>query len=200
MRKLLKRVWFCFLLAALVWCGTLAADRQRLNEELVRLQVVVPSDSAEDQSLKLRIREAVEESLNQAMKDIGDPDQAKAYLKENLTGIEEIVTKVLEAYGSADAVSVSLSEEAFDSRTDGDLTLPAGIYSVLRVTVGEGDGENWWCVLFPFLSEEGETEDAEADAGFPDSLNGALKGETVHQIRFFLLDVLGKLENLLRDG
>ena len=76
--------------------------------------------------------------------------------------------------------------------------MPAGTYDALRITVGEGQGQNWWCVVFPQLClpavSEG-FEDTAAGAGFSDSLTGALEGE--YQVRFFLLDCLGWLENFL---
>ena len=203
MKKLIKRVGICFLLAALVWCGTLIADRQRLNEELIRLHVVANSDSEEDQALKLRVRDAVTESLAQAMADIGDVDQAKAYLQENLPKIQKLANDTLRELGCEDTAVVSLMEEAFDTRYYETFTLPAGVYEALRITIGEGEGQNWWCVVFPTLclsaTSEG-FEDTAAGAGFPESLTGALTGEEEYEVRFFLLDVLGKLENLIHEG
>jgi len=79
MRKGLKRVGLCFIIAAVFWCGTLIGDRQRLHEELIRLHVVANSDSEEDQALKLNVRDAVTESLQKSMADIKDVEQAKAY-------------------------------------------------------------------------------------------------------------------------
>ena len=184
MRKLVKRVWFCFLLAVLVWCGTLIADRQRLHEELVRLHVVAASDSWEDQLLKLRVRDAVMESLTEAMADVGDVEQAKVWLRENLTKIERVANEALRAAGCEDIAAISFDAEA-------------GVYETLRITIGEGQGANWWCVVFPAQIDQ---EDVSAGAGFPDSLSAALTGEDGYEIRFFLLDVLGKLENFLWGG
>lgn len=203
MKKLIKRVWFCFLLAALVWCGTLIADRQRLHEELVRLHVVAASDSREDQALKLRVRDAVMESLQSAMADMGDAEQAKVWLRENIGKLEAVANAVLLAEGCSDGAVVSLVEEAFASRCYDTFSLPAGVYTALRITIGEGQGENWWCVVFPTFCMGAAVEeftDVAAGAGFPDSLSGALCGEDGYEIRFFLLDTLGKLENLLFGG
>ena len=203
MKKLMKRVIFCLLLAALVWCGTLISDRQRLNEELIRLHVVAASDSVADQSLKLQVRDAVVDSLREAMEDIGDAEQAKIYLQENLAKIEKIANCALMAAGCDDSAKVTLVEESFGKRGYETFRLPAGVYSALRITIGEGNGSNWWCVVFPTLCEGATTEefaDIAAGAGFPDSLSGALQGEAEYEIRFFLLDVLGRLENLLHGG
>ncbi|MBP3674704.1 MAG: stage II sporulation protein R [Oscillospiraceae bacterium] len=203
MRKLLKRIGICFLLVCLVWCGTLIADRQRLRQELIRLHVVANSDSEEDQSLKLRVRDAVVESLQQGMADVTDTEQAKAYLQENLPKIENLANQVLAEAGCSDTVQVSLDLEEFGTRVYDTFTLPAGIYESLRIIIGAGEGKNWWCVVFPSLcipaTSEG-FEDTAAGAGFPESLTGALEGEEGYEVRFFLLDALGSLENLIHKG
>ena len=203
MRKLLKRIGICFLLVCLVWVGTLIADRQRLREELIRLHVVANSDSEADQSLKLRVRDAVGESLQQGMADVTDTEQAKAYLQENLPKIESLANQVLEDAGCTDTVQVSLMLEEFGTRVYDTFTLPAGIYESLRIVIGDGAGKNWWCVVFPSLcipaTSEG-FEDTAAGAGFPDALTGALEGEDGYEVRFFLLDALGSLENFLHEG
>ncbi len=199
MRKCLKRVGFCLLLAAFVWCGTVLADRQKLSEELVRLHVVANSDSQEDQQIKLRVRDAVTQSLEQAMEDFSDVEQAKAYLRENLPKLQKLANETLRSLGCTQEAVVTLCREAFDTRYYDTFTLPAGIYEALRITIGEGEGRNWWCVVFPTFCIPATTEgvaDVAAGAGFSESLNAALTGEQSYQVRFFLLDTLGKLENL----
>ena len=200
MKKLIKCVFACALLAAFVWCGTIIADRQRLNEELIRLHVVANSDSAEDQELKLQVRDAVITSLRQALADVQDTEQAKEYLQENLPKLQELANRTLDAAGSAQRAVVTLCREGFPTRQYDTFSLPAGIYEALRVTIGDGEGKNWWCVVFPSLcvpqTAQGFTDTA-AGAGFPDALSGALTGEEPYQIRFFLLDKLGELEKFL---
>ena len=200
MGKYLRQVGICFLLAAFVWCGTLIADRQRLRRELIRLHVVAASDSAEDQALKLRVRDAVTESLQEDLANIADMDPARAYLQENLPKIEAVANQVLRAAGCEDTAAVSLAVEEFSTRVYDTFTLPAGIYEALRITIGQGEGKNWWCVVFPALCVSATTEGFEETAscaGFPAALTAALEGEEGYEIRFFLLDALGQLENFL---
>lgn len=202
MRKLIRRIGFCFLLAALVWCGTLIADRQTLDEELIRLHVVANSDSEEDQAVKLRVRDAVIESLRSAMEGVADVEEAKAYLQENLPRIQQVANDTLDALGCDCEAVVTLCKETFDTRYYDTFTLPAGVYEALRITIGEGEGHNWWCVVFPTLCVPATSEgfaDVAAGAGFSEELNGALTGEEEYEVRFFLLDVLGRVENLLFD-
>lgn len=193
-----RRVLFCLVLAATVWCAGILADRNRLNEELIRLHVVAASDSTEDQAIKLRVRDAVLEGLQQAMEEISDVEAAKAYLRENLPKVTALANNALKAAGYDGEAVVTFCRENFDKRIYDTFTLPAGVYESLRIVIGEGEGKNWWCVVFPEFcipAAGTEFEDVAAGAGFSDSLTGALTGEEPYEIRFFLLDLLGKLEN-----
>lgn len=203
MKRLIKRVGICLLLAAFFWCGTLLSDRQRLRQELIRLHVVANSDSPEDQARKLRVRDAITDSLKADLQNIRDVQQAKQYLQEKLPYIQRVASNTLRELGCGDSVAVSLCREAFDARVYDTFTLPSGVYQALRVVIGEGQGKNWWCVVFPGLciptASEG-FEEVAAGAGFPEGLNGALTGEEGCELRFGLLDAMGKLENILFNG
>lgn len=200
MRKLWKRIIVCILIAACFWVGALVADRQRLREELVRLHVVGASNSAEDQQIKLQVKDAVVEYLRNAMRDIADVDQAKTYLRENLPKIRTAANEALQRLGcDADAV-VTFCKEEFGKRVYDTFTLPAGIYDALRITIGEGEGKNWWCVVFPSLCFSATSEELEAvaaGAGFSEELTGTITGEKGYEVRFFFLEALGRLENIL---
>ena len=203
MKKLVRKILFCFLLAALVWCGTLIADRQMLREELIRLHVVASSDSPVDQERKIRVRNAVMSVLRAGMADIEDAEQAKDYLLANLERLEAAANEVLRAAGCDDTAKVSLGPEAFPARSYDTFTLPSGVYQALRITIGEGQGENWWCVVFPDLcigAATGKFADAAVGAGFPEGLGRTLSGDGGYGIRFFLLDAMGRLENFLCGG
>ena len=149
------------------------------------------------------VRDAVLESLRQGLADLTDVEQAKEYIMQHLPELERIANEVLSSAGSGDRAAVSLTEEAFPTREYDTFSLPAGIYESLRIVIGEGEGHNWWCVVFPELclpaTVEGFEDAAEA-GGFPDSLTGALSGEDGYQIRFFFLDLLGKVENFFHGG
>ena len=90
-----------------------------------------------------------------------------------------------------------MCRETFDIRKYDTFTLPAGVYESLRVVIGEGEGHNWWCVAFPTLCTSATTEGFEMaaqTAGMDDTLSETLTGD--YQLRFYLLDALGRVENL----
>ena len=200
MRKLGKRLGICILIAAMVWMGSLLADRQKLNQELIRLHVVANSDSPEDQAIKLQVRDAIRQSISRDMAEIVDTKEAYVYIQENLPKLQNIANQVLlEAGVEPDAV-VKLCRETFDVRYYDTFQLPSGVYNALRITIGEGLGKNWWCVVFPTLCEPATVsgfDEAAVEAGFRQELADTLSKEDGYEIRFFLLDAVGKLENML---
>ncbi|MDD6677960.1 MAG: stage II sporulation protein R [Firmicutes bacterium] len=200
MRKQLKRVGICLVFAAAVWLFMLVTDRQTLKRELIRLHVVAASDSPEDQAVKLQVRDAILENLQEGLSQVTDVSAAISYVESHLPAIEETANRVLELAGAPDSVRVSLDLESFPKRIYDTFSLPSGIYQSLRVMIGEGEGQNWWCVIFPELclpeTEEAFSKQAE-ESGLGDTLTQTLQEKDVYCIRFFFLDLIGKVENLL---
>jgi len=198
MKKMIRTLTICLAVTVLIWFAALVGDKQTLREELIRLHVVANSDSQDDQAIKLRVRDAVTEYLQTAMADIGDMEEAKAYLQENLPKIQTLANRVLEKAGVEPDAVVTLAKEAFDTRYYDTFQLPAGVYESLRIVIGEGEGKNWWCVVFPSLclpATSSGFESVAAGAGFDEALIGALEGKQECEIRFFLLDKFGRIEN-----
>ena len=181
-------------------CAALQAQSQRMAEKIIRLHVVANSDSDADQSVKLRVRDAV---LREAQNVLSDASDAKQAIAAQLPALEAAANAELRRQGSGDTACVSFRRELFPTRDYDTFSLPSGVYQSLRVTIGEGAGHNWWCVAFPSLCLSATSEefaDKAAGAGFPDSLTGALDGEEKYEVRFFLLDALGELEKFLYAG
>ena len=190
MKKVLMALFFCLLAVGMF---NITADRETLKNQVVRLHVVAASDSEKDQAIKLQVRDAVLESLDHS---IDNAEEAKAYLAENLDRIEATANRVLAEAGCGDTASVTLQKETFDTRVYDTFTLPAGVYDALRITIGEGEGRNWWCVVFPSLCMPETARGFEAvavGAGFSEDLTDTLTGE--YEVRFLLLDLLGQMEN-----
>lgn len=203
MFKLLRLVVTCLLIYGAFCLGGIMQDRQTLSEDVIRLHVVAASDSEEDQAVKLEIRDAVVEKLNSVMDELPTAADAKAFLLDHLDEIEETANAVLEKAGFSDTVTVSLDREAFETRVYDTFTLPAGVYESLRIVVGEGEGQNWWCVVFPSLCVPETTDDfasAAVSSGFSESLTETVSNEEGYEIRFFILDCLGRLQNLFHRG
>lgn len=200
MRKLVKRVVICYLACLVIWCVALVKDRETLNRELIRFHVVANSDSAYDQQMKLQVRDAVLADMEEDLRHACDKENAEDYIRQNLPKIQSLVDSVLQEYGYDCEAVVSYCREAFPVREYDTFSLPAGVYDTLRITLGSGEGHNWWCVSFPTLCM-GATADAFEDiavsSGFGKTLTNALTRADGYQIRFYLLDKIGQLQNVI---
>ena len=144
-----RRFWILAMVFAL-----LAANRPARAEyrtDYVRLHVVAASDSAEDQAVKLHVRDACLRCARELLSDCPDADAAYAALRENRAAFLRAARKAAAAAGCAGPVRAETGVFAFPDRLYGDLFLPAGEYRALRVVIGTGGGHNWWCVLYPSL-------------------------------------------------
>lgn len=199
MKKIAKYLWIPVSLALLFSCITTVAQKRMLKENVIRFHVVAHSDDEADQQLKRLVRDAILKELQPVILSLPDMTAARTYLQEHLHQIREIADKTLITAGSDQRAQVTLEQESFDMRQYDTFALPSGVYESLRVSIGEAQGKNWWCVVFPSLCMPAVGEsfsDTAAGAGFDDDLTNTLQQKKGYEIRFFFLDWLGWLENL----
>lgn len=128
-----------------------AESRRGITEDVFRLHVIANSDSDEDQALKLRVRNAVLEASADIFGGAVSAADAKRLSEENLQLFEAAAAAEIAASGYDYPVRCEVGTVHFDRRVYGSAELPEGDYSALRVIIGEGEGKNWWCVMFPAL-------------------------------------------------
>ena len=139
-------------LALFLASGALALQAgDQLAEKVVRLHVLANSDSEEDQTLKLQVRDKILERAETLLEQSADRREAEGLLRGQLLELEKIAAEEIRAHGYDYAVDVRLENAAFPTREYDGFTLPAGNYLALRVVIGAGEGKNWWCVVFPPL-------------------------------------------------
>ncbi len=120
-----------------------------IYDNVLRIHVIANSDSEEDQRLKLKVRDSLLENSSELFTGCTDRNGAAKVIEENRVYLEEIAKKTILDAGYEYPVSIELGEEKYPSRSYGEICFPAGMYLSLRVIIGEGAGQNWWCVLFP---------------------------------------------------
>lgn len=123
----------------------------KLRGEVLRLHIIANSDSDEDQRLKLCVRDEILRHSSELFSEADDRSEAEQAAAQKLPEIQRIAEETLRSEGCYDKVGAEITEMEFDERTYGDITMPAGEYRTLRITIGEAAGHNWWCVLFPPL-------------------------------------------------
>lgn len=126
-------------------------NREEYKEKFIRFHVIANSDSPEDQQLKLRVRDKILEEMGKKFEHSNSIDETKEIVKENLDRIEYIAKKEIKENGKDYDVEASIGLSDFPTKRYGDYTLPAGKYEAVKVIIGEGNGQNWWCVMFPPL-------------------------------------------------
>lgn len=177
----------------LLWGTWAEARQQSIAAGLVRLHVIAVSDDEAEQALKLRVRDAVLDYLRPRLADAADAEEARAILAVELEGI----AAAAEAAGEGRSVTVTLGQEDYPLRQYDAFTLPAGRYESLRVVLGEGEGHNWWCVVFPTLCldavEAGQLQSVMSREDY-----AMVTGGEEYELRFWLVELWGELVNALR--
>ena len=165
---------FALFLTAGMAAGT---EEAALADRVVRLHVIANSDSAEDQALKLQVRDAVLAQAEPLLAGTDSREGAEAALSAHLDELAAAGRAVLEQAGRSDSVTAALEEVWFPTRVyEEGFALPAGRYRALRVVIGAGEGRNWWCVVFPPLCLASVTEEAAAAAGLTDGQIALITG------------------------
>ncbi len=123
--------------------------QQEIAEKILRFHVRANSDSEEDQQLKLEVRDAVGALLGERMKAASDRSACEDVIRTSMDEVVETAERVIEAEGCDYNVTAQLAMVDFPVKTYGDYTFPAGTYEALEIVIGEGEGHNWWCVMYP---------------------------------------------------
>ena len=198
-----KRILTLSVLAAilLLLVGLLPVHgEEEIYNKVVRLHVLANSNSEEDQAVKLEVRDAILEVTVPLLQDCQTREEAVFRLEENRTLLTDTARSVLRARGFEDAVHIEMGLENYPTRTYDSLCFPAGEYISMRVSLGKGEGQNWWCCLFPPLClgaatvGEDVAEDACISVGFTPTQYKIIteSDKPVYRARFKILELLGK--------
>ena len=193
---------FVILAIALVAGFLPVHGEEEIYDTVVRLHVVANSDSDEDQALKLKVRDSIIEVVTPAVKECRTQDEAIEAIEAIMPEIEERARETVRKEGSNYEVKVLLGEEYYPTKKYETCAFPEGEYVSLRVLLGEGEGQNWWCCLFPPLclsAATGSTDESNEDAFIsvgltPDQYKIITESNSPkYKVRFKFLEVFGKL-------
>ena len=145
---------FIFLLMLIILVNSISYSEEVISDiskNILRLHVIANSNNSEDQNVKFKVRDKVLEYMTDISKDCTSKTEAIKILEDNLDNIEDIVIKTLRQNNFNYNVKLEIGNFDFPTKVYGDISLPSGYYDALRIIIGEGKGENWWCVMFPPL-------------------------------------------------
>ncbi len=184
------------LLAATLMLALFPTDAEaEIYEDTIRLHILANSDSGEDQALKIAVRDRLLTEYGEILKASDSIAEAEATASVLLPSIERDAKRWITEMGYSYSVRATLTQEWYETREYEDFSLPAGYYTSLRVIIGEGEGKNWWCVMYPPLCMDIATEEAPADDGLIDYSKEELwliKSDT-YNVKFKILEDLSRV-------
>ena len=167
-----------------------------IYDSVLRLHVLANSDSDVDQSLKLKVRDAVLNETEDLFSNCNTRDEAIERLQNELPRIEKIAKNTIENEGYDYSVSVDFGDEEYPTKNYENFCFPSGTYLSLRIIIGEGEGQNWWCVLYPPMcisaSSRSKPEEAFVSAGLNKDQYSIITEtkKPTYKIRFRVLEVI----------
>lgn len=180
-----------------LWTVIPTAKECEIYESTVRLHVIANSNSDEDQEVKLKVRDAVLAHISTY--DAKTKEEALSLIERDKELITKIANDELKNNGFGDTVSVEIGKESYPVRNYEGFSLPAGEYTSVRIIIGNGEGENWWCVLFPPLCTNcaiGYDDEAYVDVGLSKDQYSLITGTSgEYQIKFKLLEIASQAFN-----
>ncbi|NLB89006.1 MAG: stage II sporulation protein R [Syntrophomonadaceae bacterium] len=150
---MMKKILGIIFIITITFLGTHAIANQNvpLENSVLRLHVLANSDASYDQALKMAVKDQVVKYMQEEFSHINNFDEAALTAQERLPDIERVATEVVKEHGYDYPVQEALGKFEFPTKSYGNLIFPQGEYEAVRIIIGEGEGQNWWCVLFPPL-------------------------------------------------
>lgn len=149
LKILLKSVSIAVVFLLVLGLAGFSAGYDNIRQNVLRLHILANSDSTEDQTLKLKVRDEVLSLSEEIFKDCKSESEAASAARDNLSVIESVAQRVVNDNGYSYSVNAAVCNMWFEDRVYDNFTLPAGMYEAIRIEIGEAKGQNWWCVMFP---------------------------------------------------
>lgn len=199
MKMLFKSSCVAFVLAAIFSLLPFQAACADISNEVFRLHIIANSDSAFDQSVKLKVRDRILAYTEALYRQAQSRDEAEQATAAHLQELADLAAAQLRESGTPCRVRAEIVRMHFDTRHYESYTLPAGMYDALRITLGNGKGHNWWCVMFPSLCINTGTEgDRKTRETFGEKEYNIVKNEK-QEYKFFVVELFERLVNSRKE-
>lgn len=165
-----------------------------ISEKIFRLHIIANSNSDADQNLKLKVRDRVLRDFGNFFAETNNLNSVKNLTEENIYKIENVVKNEIESHGYSYPVKVTVTKCYFNNRKYNHVTLPAGIYNALKITIGKGEGKNWWCVMFPPMCLPSACEEKELSEVLDDSELFITTNESKYEIKFKVREIFTEIK------
>ncbi len=188
MKLLLKSLCCAVVISCLFSIAGFCGACENIEDEVFRLHILANSNSADDQELKLYVRDGMLEYTDELFKNSKNKEQSKQTALNNIDKLKQKAQTLVYEYGYDYPVDVYVTNMTFDTRVYEDFTLPAGNYDALRIVIGSGEGKNWWCVLYPALCIPSASGN-EIDAVLNDGEQDIVKNRDKYEVKFKIVEI-----------
>ena len=203
-KEFFKRDFVIAMLAALLFSMIFSlagfeAKCEDLKQNILRLHILANSDSAEDQAIKLKIRDEILKQSNGLFETAGNKEETIKLVNENTDFLKEIAQNVLISEGKNQPVSISVGKAYFDTRVYDDFTLPAGEYEAVKVLIGKAEGKNWWCVMFPSMCVPAAEKEHKLTEAVSEKSAEIAENAPRYEMRFKVIEWYESFKNKLKN-
>lgn len=174
---------------------TFAAECAQVRQDVLRLHILANSDTEEDQALKLKVRDRILREAGQVFETPETLDDAKEAAAKNLDEVRRIAQDEVNANGYSYEVNAEIVNMYFTTRQYEEFTLPAGMYDAVRITIGEAEGKNWWCVLYPPLCLPAAQPKEELEQSLTQEEADLVTRNPQYEVRFAVVEWFEGLKN-----
>lgn len=177
------------------YCAPLIQTSENVAEDVFRLHILANSDSKEDQTLKLQVRDYILEHCR-CFDSCTSVEEAIAAAKQNIKQIERLANECIRLQGASDHATARVVREYFSTRVYDSITLPAGYYQSLKIEIGEGAGQNWWCIIFPSVCLSACTE-SDLSAYLDEDEIRLIENKDGYAVKFKAVEIYEKMKEKL---
>ena len=168
-------------------------NAKELQTKLLRLHIKANSDSAEDQELKLKVRDAVLDCAEELFNGLQDADEAGRAAAEHLETLKAAAISEIQKNGYSYDVDIKIEKTYFPTKTYDNIVLPAGTYNALNIKIGAAAGQNWWCVLYPPVCLSGSIHSDKITDAVSGDASDMIKKDKKIKIKFKIAEIVGKI-------
>lgn len=176
------------------------AECKKIRQDVVRLHILANSDSSEDQNIKLKIRDALLNCGSEIFAGELNVENAVEVINAEKPALKELINDMLSENGFDYKAEISVEKEFFITRQYDCFTMPAGEYLALKIILGNGEGHNWWCVMFPPLCLPTVTQEKDIKYFLGDNGAEIIQNSTKYEVKFKIVEIFESIKNRIRQN
>lgn len=184
---------FVILLLIAAYTAPFIKTSEQISDDVFRLHILANSDEEYDQALKLKVRDAVLEKGRDIFINCSSLDEIIEACKDNIGLFEDTAERCVAENGFDYPVKVYVDEEFFNTREYEKITLPSGVYNALKIEIGQAEGHNWWCVMFPAICLSAVCED-EINEVLDEKESALISKNQKYEIRFKIVEIYERIK------